>query len=139
MLPTEPLPLHHSWPLDAPAGGMAQGMSFDPGRLPDASGRWQCDLASDTLIWDATVRALFGLPPGTAPTRDYALRCYAEDSRAAMERLRAHAIRHRRGFTLDVEIGPPACARQWVRLMAMPILDGGRVVALAGVKRRLDA
>jgi hypothetical protein len=35
-------------------------------------------------------------------------------ARGAMERLRAHAIRHRRGFTRDAEIHPLGASRRWI-------------------------
>lgn len=145
MTPTDPLPLHHSWPL----ADMDQ--RFDLGRLYDepphgedgpvlpppgavAPGVWACDLADNALCWSGEVYRLFGLPRGDPLARATAVSLYDEPSRAAMERLRAHAIRHRRGFTLDVAIVPPGARRRWVRLVAAPICDGGRVVRLHGCK-----
>jgi hypothetical protein len=52
-----------------------------------------------------------------------------------MERLRAHAIEHKRGFTIDVEIEPATGVRHWVRLITTPISVGDRVVRLRGVKQ----
>ena len=56
-----------------------------------------------------------------------------------MERLRDYAIRHKRGFTLDVDInqadGQGRCA---MRLIAAPVLDAAQqVVGLHGVKQLL--
>jgi hypothetical protein len=56
-----------------------------------------------------------------------------------MERLRSYAIRHKRGFTLDVDIhqadGMGQCA---LRLIAAPLLNEvGDVTALHGVKQLL--
>lgn len=67
-------------------------------------------------------------------TRDEAVALYAEDSRAVMEKLRAYAIRHRRGFTLDVEIRPATAPRRWMRLIAAPVLAGDNIVRLQGLK-----
>ena len=140
MRATEPLPLHHSWPLDARPGHFAQGLVLESNVLPFAGGgRWHCDLADNSLTWDAAVFDLFGLPRDIALTRPLTVACYAEQSRAAMERLRAHAIRFRRGFTLDIEVGPPAGQRRWLRLIAAPVLSGKRVVALEGLKVPLAA
>ena len=144
MLPTEPLPLHHSWPL------IGDGCRFDLGRLFDGEGvceinparatrlqgvgQWYCDLADNSLNWSAEVYDLFGFPRGAMVSRGEAAARYGEVSRAAMERLRAYAIRHRRGFTLDAEISTAQGARHWMRLVAAPVCDGGRVVALRGLK-----
>ena len=62
---------------------------------------------------------------------------YAENSGAAMERLRAYAIKHRRGFTLDAELRPAQGDPRWMRLIAVPICEGQRVVRLHGIKRLL--
>ncbi|MBB5686218.1 hypothetical protein [Sphingobium boeckii] len=138
--------LNHSWPLL-----LAADQRFDLGCLYDGDpsghdideptlaargiGLWECDLSNNALTWSAEVYDVFGLPRGAAISRAETVALYLEHSRAAMERLRAYAIKHRRGFTLDVNIRPPAGQRRWVRLMAAPIFDGGRVVRLRGLKR----
>jgi PAS domain-containing protein len=152
VLPTEPLPLHHSWPL------IGDGCRFDLGRLIDIEGtgevdpqrdtdllrslgigRWQCDLADNSLTWSPEVHDLFGFPRGAVVSRAESVARYGELSRAAMERLRAYAIRHRRGFTLDAEIFTPQGERRWMRLVAGPVSVGGRVVALRGLKWDVSA
>lgn len=151
MRDTYPLPLHHSWPL------YEQAHHFDLGwihrtsiRPPDRRGfaapdneeamarlgvgLWRCDLADDRLTWSDAVFDLFGFPRDAAVSRVDAVARYCEGSRAAMERLRAHAIAHRRGFTLDVEIGPSLARTRWIRLVAAPVCENDRVVALQGLK-----
>ncbi len=54
-----------------------------------------------------------------------------------MERLRAHAIARRRGFTIDVEIRPATGEKRWMRLIAAPVCRGGRPVRLHGLKLAL--
>jgi hypothetical protein len=51
-----------------------------------------------------------------------------------MERLRAYAIRHLQGFTLDAEIRPVVGRRRWMRLVTAPIVEGGRAVRIHGLK-----
>ncbi|MFS0771802.1 hypothetical protein [Sphingomonas sp. 1P08PE] len=52
-----------------------------------------------------------------------------------MERLRGYAIRHRRGFTIDVELRTPASGARWMRLIGAPVCVEGRVVRLEGLKQ----
>ena len=151
MKPTHPLPVHHSWPLyereryfelgrlhgadtlDAVAnsGDIAAVERFGPG-LP---GWWECDLAAgNRLSWSNEVFDIFGLPRGAAVTRAEAAALYEEGSRAAREKLRAYAIKHRRGFTLDVEIRPTAAPPRWMRLIAAPLCVDGTIVKLQGLK-----
>lgn len=147
-----PSPLTHSWPLveerqrfdlgllfDAPAGALALP-EFDSGLLAaQRIGLWECDLGDNALSWTAGVYDLFGLPRDAALERDEIAALYAEPSRAAMERLRAHAIKHRRGFTLDAEIVPVTGPRRWMRLIAAPVCVGRRAVRLHGIKQDVSA
>jgi PAS domain-containing protein len=142
----EPLALSHSWPLFEQPRHFQLGHIFNC-VITDAiepvrhgyvgnhhAGRWECNLSDNSLIWSGGVYDIFGLPRDATVSRDEAVALYAEDSRAAMERLRAHAIKHRRGFTLDVEIRPVSGAARWMRLIGAPVCDGGRVVRLHGLK-----
>ena len=137
MLLQEPLPLYHSWPLFDPS------VRFDLG-LADAAvpaaGRvetWRCDVAAGDLTWSPGNFDLFGLPRDVIPTREKSLPLYAEESRVAMERLRAHALRHRRGFTLDARLCRPDGDR-WMRLTAAPSEEEGRLI-LSGTKQDVTA
>lgn len=98
------------------------------------AGCFECDLADNSLTWSGGVYDLFGLPRGTSVSRDEAVSFYREDSRASMEHLRRHAIRHRCGFTLDVAIRPATGGERMMRLIAAPVCDGNRVVRLHGLK-----
>ena len=142
----EPLALHNSWPI------FEQGRHFDlgcvlscavtdiiePARVgelgPHHAGLWECDLADNALTWSGGVYDIFGLPRGAQVARDEIVALYCEGSRAAMERLRAHSIKHRRGFTLDVEINPATGERRWMRLIGAPVCEGGKGVRLHGLK-----
>lgn len=146
-----PLPLHHSWPLFDRARHFDLGWVDRHGiRPPDMSileaapsaealdrsgvGVWRCDLSDNSLTWSSAVYDIFGIPEGAVVSRAEAVALYCEGSRAAMERLREHAITHRRGFTLDIEIGPALPRTRWARLIAAPVCDGDTVVGLHGFK-----
>ena len=147
-----PLQLYHSWPLLAHDGRLDLGRLFDAEVLRGADfatldddmlvawgiGRWACDLTDNRLSWTDPVFDLFGLPRGAGLARDDVVALYREESRAAMDHLRAYAIRHRRGFTIDAEIRTVAGDRRWMRLLASPICDGDRVVRLQGLKQDIS-
>jgi len=144
-----PLPLQHSWLLPAEGGRLDLGDVFgsaafggvDFASLDDEMlaahgvGRWSCDLADNRLTWTDPVFDLFGLPRGATLSRDEVVALYREESRAAMDHLRAYAIRHRRGFTIDAEIRTPSGDRRWMRLLGSPICEDNRVVRLQGLKQ----
>lgn len=147
-----PSPLTHSWPLFEQHQRFDLGCLLDePGEAPTAAmrrpalltargiGLWECDLRDNALTWTAGVFDLFGLPRDAVLARDEIVALYAESSRAAMERLRAHAIKHRRGFTLDAEIVPATGPRKWMRLIAAPVGVGRQAVRLHGIKQDVSA
>lgn len=156
MLPVLPLELNHSWPLFEQEQRFDLGLmdrdgtferAFSPiapldreTALRDGIGVWSCDiLKGNQLRWSDQVFDLFGLPRGTALKRSETVGFYAEESRAAMERLRAYAIRHRRGFVLDTKINGGDGRQRWMRLIAAPVCTGARVTALRGVKLDVSA
>jgi hypothetical protein len=99
------------------------------------AGLWECSLPGENLFWSGGVYDLFGLPRGVPITRACAIGHYCEDSRAKLERLRAHSIKQKRGFTLDTEIHARAVGeRRRIRIIAAPVCDGDTVVRLNGIK-----
>jgi hypothetical protein len=143
----EPLALHYSWPIYEKArhfelGSLLSCAAIDvanPAEIGQLSihhaGCWECDLTDgNALTWSGGVYDIFGLARGVRVSRDEAAALYREESRAAMERLRSYAIRHKRGFTLDAEIRPVIGDNRWMRLIAVPIIEGDRAVRLHGLK-----
>ena len=142
----EPLVLKSSWPLwERPRhfelGHVLSSLvtdALDPAAVgalaPHHAGLWECDLRDNSLVWSGGVYDIFGLPRGTSVLREQAVALYCEDSRARMERLRSYALKHRRGFTLDVEIRAAVGEHRWVRLIGLPVCAGGKAVRLQGLK-----
>ena len=136
----EPIVLKHTWPL------WEQSAHFDLGHIlscavtdiiqPAAIGElnvhhagcWECDLSDDSLTWSGGVYDIFGLPRNAKISREQCVAYYSEESRAKMERLRAYSIKHRRGFTLDVEIRAAVGEDRLMRLIAAPVCVEGRAV-----------
>ncbi|MBY8823804.1 diguanylate cyclase domain-containing protein [Sphingomonas colocasiae] len=98
-------------------------------------GAWECDLSTEALTWTRGVFELFGIPEDAQVTRPDAVAMYCEDSRDAMERLRAEAIARRRGFSLDARIRRADGAYRWMRLTADIVCSAGRPTHLYGLKR----
>ena len=142
-----PLPLDTSWPLHERARHFRLGriLDCDAAEVTDlavntalgrnSAGWWECDLSANRLSWTTGVYDIFGLPHGAQVARAEAVALYCEESRALMERMRAYAIGHRRGFVLDAEIRPADNApNRWMRLIGVPACEGGRTVRLHGLK-----
>lgn len=146
MKPVEPLALNHSWPLYEHGLRLDLGQLIE-GQMPSAPldgadewlrlhgiGRWSCNLSGQSLTWSTGVYDLFDWRRNWPLEREGVLRLYREESRAALERLRSHAIRHRRGFTIDIALRGSA-GNRWVRVIGAPQCRGARVVALHGWKK----
>jgi PAS domain-containing protein len=138
--------LEHTWPL------FEQPRHFELGHVLNCAvtdliqplevgalnlhhvGCWECDLSDNSLTWSGGVYDIFGLPRKKEITREESVAYYCEESRAKMERLRAHSIKHRRGFTLDIEIRSATGENRSVRLIAAPVCIADRTVRLRGLK-----
>ena len=129
---------------EEPAGSFADGYIFRSGldlksilRDP-ANGYWHCDIADhDSLTWSERVHELFGLPSGSPVDREWAVARYTQRSREALERVRKFGLTREFGFVLDAEIEPENEGMRWIRVLAVPILRGDRIVALHGAKKAL--
>jgi diguanylate cyclase (GGDEF)-like protein len=97
-------------------------------------GAWECNLATEALSWTTGVFDLFGIPDGTHVSRGETVEMYCEESREAMERLRAEAIFRRRGFSMDARIRRIDGTYRWMRLTADVVCHDGRPTHLYGLK-----
>ena len=98
------------------------------------AGGFECDLSDNSLIWSGGVYDIFGLPRDASISREECVSYYGEELRAKMERLRDYSIKHRRGFTVDVEICAAVGETRWMRLIAAPVCVDDRAVRLHGLK-----
>nr|AYC79572.1 hypothetical protein [uncultured bacterium] len=143
----EQRPLYRGWPLYEPPRQFELGsiLSSSPDDVADfavrqalghkRSGWWECDLSNSSLTWTSGVYEIFGLPIGASVTRREALSVYEDESRAAMERLRSHAIRHNLGFVIDSLLKPAdGTPDRWMRLIGAPVCEDGRAVRIHGLK-----
>ena len=130
---------------EGPGAAFREGYVFRSGQVlrearGDRSdwGYWSCDIADhDRLAWSDTVYQLFGLPAGQKVEREWAVTRYSLQSRSTLQRVRDFALRHAVGFILDAEIAPEGAGRRWIRVLALPVAENGRIVRLHGVKRPL--
>lgn len=142
----ERLPLNHTWPLwertrHFELGHVLSSVVIDviePSAIGELglhhAGCWECDLSDNSLIWSGGVYDIFGLPRGVEVKRSDAVLYYCEESRAKMERLRSYSVRHRRGFTLDVELRAAVGHCRWMRLITEPVCIENQPVRLQGLK-----
>lgn len=138
-----PSPLARSWLLPGAVvpSGEPSAAAPSPGRLlrERQIGAWSCDLDNDRLIWTDGVFDLFGLPADIRIERADALPIYSAQSRESLDLMRAYAIRHRRGFTLDARLDRSDGTVRWMRLTTNILCEGGRARRLFGTKEDITA
>jgi diguanylate cyclase (GGDEF)-like protein/PAS domain S-box-containing protein len=98
-------------------------------------GAWSCDLSANRLNWTSGVYELFGLPRDTELDRGKAVEMYTEESREAMERLRAEAIATSGTFTVDAQIKRPNGEMRWMRINGEMTRDVYGTPILHGIKQ----
>lgn len=99
---------------------------------------WECDLATDELIWTDAIYDLFELPRGSKVTRDAVVAFYEPSSRREMELRRAAAISNGTGFKIDVAIRTARGNRRWLRLTADVEKESGKSVRIFGTKQDIS-
>lgn len=105
------------------------------GAAVSRSGAWQCDLATERLVWSDGVYDLFDLPRGSPVDRATAAALYDRDSRAEMECLRTRAILDGTGFSVDALIWSAVGVDRWIRITARVECERGKAVRLCGSKQ----
>ncbi|BCJ89403.1 hypothetical protein IZ6_01380 [Terrihabitans soli] len=115
-------------------------LAIMPMPLPTpAIGTWECELPFEHLTWSDEVYDLFELPRGMRITRSEALGFYTDESRAALETIRAGAIEKQESFTLDLEIHTALGKTRWVRITANIEYRDGVPHRLYGTKQDITA
>jgi hypothetical protein len=115
-----------------------EAIAFD--EMPPGAriGYWRCDVGlGDRLTWSDTVYDLFGFTPGSVVARSEAVGCYSDGSRVVLERLRSFAMDNLCGFVLDAKMSGKVSGAERLRVLAVPIVDGGELIGLHGLKRAI--
>ena len=108
---------------------------FDRASEAARMGVWECALPQNTLRWTDVVYDLYELPRGTPLDRETILKCYPEESRRTLEKIRSEAIATRGGFGLDVEITTATGRLRWIRITASVECENGEPVRIFGFKQ----
>ena len=138
----------HQLFFNEPAGRFMLGQVYrsaevfwtaDDFNLPEQTGHWRCDIVDDNrLTWSQAVYEMFGIPAGELVPREQAVARYLEHSRDVLARVRGFAIEHGCSFILDAAINAHGTENSWIRVLAVPIIEDGRVIGLHGLKRMLQ-
>lgn len=98
-------------------------------------GVWECNLATEELIWTSAVYDMFDLPYGSVVDRAETLACYEPNSRREMEKRRARAIATCSSFTVDVAIRTRCNNARWIRITGDVEHHNNRAIKIFGTKQ----
>lgn len=98
-------------------------------------GGYEWNAATDELVWDGDIYSIYGIPPGTPPSRDLVLRAHDGETR---EKLRSILYGlFKKGVPYDVELRGtrPNGEIFWIRAVADAEMVDGKVVRVFGALR----
>jgi diguanylate cyclase (GGDEF)-like protein len=98
-------------------------------------GAWECCLETEKLTWTDGVYDLFEMCPGSPIRRPAIVDLYVDESRQAMETMRAEALATGMSCTGDFEIRTVRGVSRWMRLSIDVAHEDGRPIRLFGAKQ----
>lgn len=97
------------------------------------TGGWELDIATGRIVWTEEVYRIYGVSKEYDPSyvqRD--LSFYHPDDRPLLERSLREAREKGKPYDLELRLRNAKGEERWVRTMARPVLEDGRVVKLEG-------
>src|SRR5690349_15803604 len=83
-------------------------------------GLWQCDLPFDRLVWNATCKAHFGLPPEADVTIETFYARLHPDDRQTTEEAIARSVAERSDYDIEYRTVAPDGTLRWIRAIGRP-------------------
>jgi signal transduction histidine kinase/ActR/RegA family two-component response regulator/PAS domain-containing protein len=101
------------------------------GQLAQVGG-WGFDPVSGVSRWTTEVARIHDLDPSTKLNQESDLTFYFGESRQRLETARLQAISDGKPYDLELEFVSAAGVRKWVRTIASPVLQDGKVIQMRG-------
>lgn len=96
------------------------------------TGGWEYNLTSRQLFWTRQMCSLYEVADDFIPTLENNLAFYDAYNQGLISEKSAEAIQHQRPFSLDVELTTASQIHKWLRLLVIPVMHNGEVVAIRG-------
>ena len=95
-------------------------------------GGWEFDAATGQGYWTEEIALIHEVEPPFEPTRETGLQFYTPESRARIERALKEIVQTGHPYDLELEISTARGNHRWVRTIAHPIWENGRVSKVRG-------
>lgn len=96
-------------------------------------GGWEFDTQTLKGTWTDEVARIHDLEPSQGTNVELGLSFYTGESREKIEKALQEAIELGRAYNLELEMVTVKGNHKWIRTMALPIMDGGKVVKVQGI------
>jgi len=95
-------------------------------------GGWSFEVATGAAFWTDEVARIHDLDPALSNSKSIGLGYYRPESRVQIEAAMQEAVRRGTPYDLELEITSAKGARKWVRTIAHPMMEHGKVTRLHG-------
>jgi diguanylate cyclase (GGDEF)-like protein/PAS domain S-box-containing protein len=102
-------------------------------------GVWELDLATQTPLWSDVTYDIHDVERGTPIELARAIDFYVPEHRPVIAAAVQRAIEHGEAWDLELQIVTARGRRIWVRALGEPVMADGRVTAVRGVFKDIDA
>jgi PAS domain S-box-containing protein len=96
-------------------------------------GGWEFDPQTGKGTWTDEVARIHDLDPAEETNVEIGLRYYVDESRQKIEQAVKDAIELARPYDLELELISAKGNHKWVRTMALPIMNEGRIIKVQGI------
>jgi PAS domain S-box-containing protein len=96
-------------------------------------GGWEFDAQSLQGTWTDEVARIHDLDPSLPTNVELGLSFYTGDSREKIEQAVNEAIEQAKPYDLELELITAKGLHKWIRTMALPVLQNGKVVKVRGI------
>ena len=95
-------------------------------------GAWTFEPTTGQGRWTEEVARIHDLPSEFEPSAQQGIEFYAEDSRARLSAALAQALADGTPYDLELELISATGRRKWVRTIAQPVVEHGKVIRMTG-------
>lgn len=95
-------------------------------------GGWYLDVAQDRAVWTEEMFHIHGLEPGETPSFEESIRFYQGEDKEKHVAATKAAMEQGVPFAHELKLVTEKGVHKWVRSMAQPILENGKVVRIYG-------
>jgi PAS domain S-box-containing protein len=113
-------------------------MLRETGRIARVGG-WAFDVASGEESWTEEVARIYGCDPGTPMTMAARIALYAGESREQLAAALSAALSNGIAYDLELELVTPSGESKWIRSIARPEMENGRVARVRGALQDVTA